>query len=197
MRHKTKLIEFVIILMAFFLILGCEPENVLEDDGIWVIGTGCWEEDTYKVESISNDEGETITVELSAFNTASNEDHRWKDSDCDVYVNIPAGMSMGLAGMDHEGSAYIPSGGQGKLTWDQYYGHNIPPMYDSFITTNDEDHEFSFKSTAPVLWSKCEEDDSVAGFQTSIDVSRKWNSSVQAQMNVSKMKIYLKWKKCE
>jgi hypothetical protein len=196
MYHKTKLIEFVIILMAFFLILGCEPENRWDDD-IWVIGTGCLDEATYKVESTSNDEGDTITVELSAFNTASNEERKWKSSDCDVYVNIPAGMSMGLAGMDHEGTAYIPSGGIGRVDWIQYSSNNESPFYESKITTYDEEDVFSFKSTAPVLWSECDEFDTSAIFATRIHALREQNSSVQAQMNVSKMKIYLKWKECE
>jgi hypothetical protein len=191
MRHKTKLIEFVIILMAFFLILGCDP-----DYDITVMGPGCSEEDTV-VESISNDEGDTITVELSAFNTASNEEDKWESSDCDVFVNIPAGMSMGLAGMGHEGSAYIPSGGKGNVIWDQYSSNNQSPFYVSKITTYDEEHEFSFKSTAPVLWSECKEYNTNAIFETTIRATRELNSSVQAQMNVSKMKIYVKWKKCE
>ena len=207
MRHKTKLIEFVIILMAFFILSGCDPEpdddneggEPFEIDDIIVRGDGCRYEDTYKVELNSNDEGDTITVETSALSATTDEENFFGTSTCIIRIpiNVPSGMSVGLAGIDNEGTAYIPSGGMGKVSWTQWSPHNDAPFFESNITTYDEEHEFSFKSTAPVLWSECGEDGFYAAASSTILIQRDKNSSIEVQEHISEFKFHLKWKECK
>jgi hypothetical protein len=159
-----------------------------------IMGSGC-PSGSYRV--YINRDGDEISIYFSEFSAMTDDSSPYDFANCNVAIpiKVPSGISVGLAGVDHRGAAYIPSGGKGVLMHEQFFTGQRGDSSTSSISTYNRYYNYYYPHSGAVLWSKCG-DDVVARSNSTIYVTRPMNSSVDAQDHGASIRFYLQWKEC-
>jgi hypothetical protein len=167
-----------------------------------VSGNGC-PEGSYDV--VLSPDGTEISVLFSEFTAMTDRLNMYDFANCNIAlpIEVPAGITIGLAGVDYRGLAYIPSGGHGVLTREYFFAGESGPRITSSIDQYDQYDDFFFDDDVPFMtWTECG-DDVIARSNATIFVLRPSTSNVQALMSVFSedwdisILFHLEWKYCK
>lgn len=199
--YVSKLI--VLVLVSLIPILA-----VAEDDVPFTIGeptvegNGC-PQGSYEV--VLSPDGNELSVLFSMFTAETSETESFNFTNCNVAVpiDVPAGITVGLLGVDYRGLAFIPTDGTGIISREYFFAGRQGPRISSSIPVYDEFYEFFYADelTFPA-WTDCG-DPVTARSNTSMYVTKPAGSPVDAMMSLFSedwdiyIKFNLAWDYCQ
>jgi hypothetical protein len=167
-----------------------------------VAGNGC-PEGTYWV--VLSPDGNELSVLFSSFTAKTDASTIYDYANCNIAIpiEVPAGITIGLLGIDYRGLAYIPTGGTGVISREHFFAGEQGDSLTSSINVYDQYYDFYYPDETDFeIWSECG-DDIIARSNTTIFVSRPQNSAVDSLMTVFSedwdvsIMFHLQWAECE
>lgn len=165
-------------------------------------GNGC-PDGTYDV--VLSPDGNELTVLFSSFTAETNETENFNFSNCNIAVpiEVPAGITIGLFGVDYRGMAFIPTDGTGIISREYFFAGVRGPQINSAIPVYDEFYEFFYPDEVTIpVWTRCG-DDVTARSNTTMYVSKPADSPVDAFISMFSedwtidILFHLTWEYCE
>jgi hypothetical protein len=194
---KKNTIKIMLFFISFVIPLFAsaeEPPFVIGEPVI--VGNGC-PEGSYEV--VLSRDSHVLSVYFKMFSAKTDDANTYDFANCNIAIpiEVPAGITVGLAGVDYRGIAYIPSGGRGVVSREHFFAGEQSKRITSYINTYDKFHDIFYPhEVGSVVWSKCG-DDVIARSNATIFVSRPLDSEVNAQDYGAAIQFHIQWKECE
>ena len=176
-----KLVVLCLISTISQLALASTPPFTVGDPVI--TGNGC---PTGSYSVILSPDGTEMTLSFSEFSamTDSTQDYDFSNCNIAIPIDLPAGLMLGLVGIEYQGVAFIPTGGSGSFSREHFFAGTQSPAIVSSIEAYDQTQEFIFDDTFQFIeWSECG-DDLIVRSNATVMVTKLPDSDNNAFMSV-------------